>query len=981
MRQQLIFLFSFLLFGTSHYVRAQVVQKKSDKEYTISGVVVDKEDNEEQIGVNIYVESDKMKGTVSDFDGTFTLKANEGDVIIFKYVGYQDYRYTVTKSEENLRIVLQTEAIQINNVIISASRRKEKILDAPASITTIDASSVQKKTGTDMGDHLKNISGVYMQKTGINSGTPSIRGFSGYFTSDVLTLSDYRIAKLPNTGLTQYQMLTGGDDDIDRIEVLRGPAAALYGPNANNGVIHFISKSPIDDQKIKVFGSIGFRQKIKGQLFMQGDETPRYDENNLFKRGIYTVGFYIADTIMTKTPKLKLGYKISSKYFRALDWKYDDPGDPSKIVQFRASSDSVYYYRADGTIDPNGKGELVNNERDEQINNGSVDARFDMRIKDNINMVFNGGFTISNGLITSPVGAFQNKGWRYYYAQARFSWKDLFAQFYVNGNNSNKTIIVPVGGQYIDKSKMYALQLQHASTFLKRIYLVYGFDAFWNRPETEGSINGRNEDNDNMDEYGIYLQGDYKLHPRFNIVFASRVDYNTVNKKVIFSPKVAIAYKPGTGHNLRFTFNRAFKTPASAAYFVDAKQAEIPDGIEVRNVGTPRTGFQYSFANNPNFNNQLLPQFRSPYATDNNQYFSVGDGSINNAAWNGIKNALTKQFLVQFGFDPNSPLAEVAGLLINTLAPPTINDSIGHVVKSLNTTTQRFENNNNWVRTRDIPGLKPTITYSYELGYKGLLFKVLGIALDVYRTDYKNYVAPVTMTTPTVQFNSGELLNEISPIVLQNYNNPSNAIIKTALDAILDNDPKLGGNSNGTGIDEMLTLFQTALDNLPIGVITPMQALGPDMLLITRNIGDVTFYGLDFAANLYLSKNLVMSTNYSWVSKDSIPIDDAVFSFIALNAPKHKFNVGINYTVEKIGLSFGTRFQWNSGFPVNSGNFIGYQKATHDMDLDISYTPKFWKDKFNVTVSIQNLYSNKQQRMIGSPVIGTTGIMRFSYIL
>ena len=49
------------------------------------------------------------------------------------------------------------------------------------------------------------------------------------------------------------------------------------------------------------------------------------------------------------------------------------------------------------------------------------------------------------------------------------------------------------------------------------------------------------------------------------------------------------------------------------------------------------------------------------------------------------------------------------------------------------------------------------------------------------------------------------------------------------------------------------------------------------------------------------------------------------------------------------------------------------------MDLDISYTPKFLKDKFNVAVSIQNLYSHKQQRLIGSPIIGTTGVMKLSY--
>jgi outer membrane receptor protein involved in Fe transport len=300
-------------------------------------------------------------------------------------------------------------------------------------------------------------------------------------------------------------------------------------------------------------------------------------------------------------------------------------------------------------------------------------------------------------------------------------------------------------------------------------------------------------------------------------------------------------------------------------------------------------------------------------------------------------------------------------------------------VKNLNTTTQRFEPNTTWQKTQNIPGLKPTITYSYEFGYKGLLFKMLGLSIDVYRTDFKDFIAPVTMTTPTVQFNAEQLLSIVGPQILDNYNNPDNEMFKTVLDGILDTRADLGGNSNGTGSDELLALFQTALENLPIGVVTPMETTGPNMLLVTRNIGDVTIYGVDFGANAYLSKNLVLTTNYSWISRDSITLDDAVFSFIALNSPRHKFNIGANYTIEKIGLSFGARFQYNSGFPVNSGNFIGYQQATHDMDLDISYTPKFLDDKFNVSVSVQNLYSHKQQRLIGSPVIGTTGMMKLSY--
>lgn len=107
---------------------------------------------------------------------------------------------------------------------------------------------------------------------------------------------------------------------------------------------------------------------------------------------------------------------------------------------------------------------------------------------------------------------------------------------------------------------MYSVQAQHSSElFKKRVNLVYGFDAFFTRPNTDGTLNGKYEDSDAIDEYGVYLQGDYKLHPRFSVVVATRLDYNTAVKKLLFSPKVALVYKPGTGHNLRFTFNRAFK--------------------------------------------------------------------------------------------------------------------------------------------------------------------------------------------------------------------------------------------------------------------------------------------------------------------------------------------------------------------------------------------------------------------------------------
>jgi hypothetical protein len=92
-------------------------------------------------------------------------------------------------------------------------------------------------------------------------------------------------------------------------------------------------------------------------------------------------------------------------------------------------------------------------------------------------------------------------------------------------------------------------------------------------------------------------------------------------------------------------------------------------------------------------------------------------------------------------------------------------------------------------------------------------------------------------------------------------------------------------------------------------------------------------------------------------------------------------NVGLNYFAEKIGLNVGVKFNWSAGYPVLSGNFIGRVNPTHDMDIDISYTPAFFHNHYNVTVSISNLYNKQQQYFVGSPVMGLMGICKMTYTL
>jgi outer membrane receptor protein involved in Fe transport len=223
-------------------------------------------------------------------------------------------------------------------------------------------------------------------------------------------------------------------------------------------------------------------------------------------------------------------------------------------------------------------------------------------------------------------------------------------------------------------------------------------------------------------------------------------------------------------------------------------------------------------------------------------------------------------------------------------------------------------------------------------------------------------------------------MNYLSPLISQNYNN-LNPIVKLAMNAFLDQSPTFGGNNNGSGDDEFVRLIRRAVENLPIGVITPVEAGAPNLLLVTRNIGDITLYGVDFNSNLYLPKGITLNANYSFVDKDSVQVESAPLGYVALNSPKHRVNVGVNYFMEKIGLNVGVKFNWSSGYPVLSGNFIGRVAPTHDMDLDISYTPKFLKDHFNVSLSFNNLYNRKQQYFVGAPTMGLMSVCKMTYTL
>ena len=224
----------------------------------IQETVKDANTQEGLIGVNIIIKNNSTSGTATDIDGNFTLQSDKDFpwTIEISYTGYATKEITVTSNNEIVNIGL-SEGINMAEIIVQGYRGGGKADKAVASISVLSERTL--KTTSDIADPVKslnNIPGVNIQSQSANRINISMRGSSGLFGTSVFPIMDYRSLIGPGIGTFQSDQSGISLLDLDRIQVVRGPASALYGPGVTQGVVHFITKSPIDKPgtSIELFG-------------------------------------------------------------------------------------------------------------------------------------------------------------------------------------------------------------------------------------------------------------------------------------------------------------------------------------------------------------------------------------------------------------------------------------------------------------------------------------------------------------------------------------------------------------------------------------------------------------------------------------------------------------------------------------------------------------------------------------------------------
>jgi len=236
---------------------------------TVKGTVTDN-NGQPLPGANIIVVG-TTTGTISDFDGKFTLTYNQEPPfsIQISSVGFETVTKEITTNPQTVEVIL-VEGTSLDEVVISASRTPERIFESPVTVERFGLKEIKNTASADFYDGLENLKGVDVNTNSLTFKSVNTRGFATFANTRFMQLVDGMDNSTPALNFPIGNLMGMNETDIQSVELLPGAASALYGANAFNGILFMRSKSPFDHQGISGY----YKQGMTSQD-AAGDNTYR----------------------------------------------------------------------------------------------------------------------------------------------------------------------------------------------------------------------------------------------------------------------------------------------------------------------------------------------------------------------------------------------------------------------------------------------------------------------------------------------------------------------------------------------------------------------------------------------------------------------------------------------------------------------------------------------------------------------------------
>jgi iron complex outermembrane receptor protein len=441
----------------------------------------------------------------------------------------------------------ETVKLREEVVVVSASKTESTLVNAPATISVLSADTIESSPAQNYGDLLRSVPGLNVIQTSARDINITSRQATSTLTNSQLVLLDGRSIYLDFFGLVLWDFLPQSPSEIKQIEVVRGPASAVWGANALTGVVNVITKSPRETE--------GFNLNLSAGVFNRAGGSREDDGNGQQFGGNFS---------FAKAPSDKTSFRLSAGYFNS-----DPYSRPVGVVPItRHPLDNTVVNG--GGIFPGDSDAPGNNFENQGTSQPKVDLRIDRDFDDGGRLTFQGGYSGTDGIIHTGLGPFdiQSPSWLAY-PKIQYTKGALRIAAFANITDVTAPNLLARNadtGQFVEldfKTQTYDFEIGHSTVLGGKHILSYGGNVRQNNFDI--SITPNSED---RTEFGGYFQEEFFLD-KFRLAVGARVDKFGNLEDPVFSPRVSMMFKPAPSHSIRASFNRAFRAPSTINNYLD----------------------------------------------------------------------------------------------------------------------------------------------------------------------------------------------------------------------------------------------------------------------------------------------------------------------------------------------------------------------------------------------------------------------------
>lgn len=423
-------------------------------------------------------------------------------------------------------------------VVVSASRSQVALEDAPTTITVIDETTIDTAPAQNLGDLLRTVPGVNVVQGSARDINVASRQASPFLTGSQLAMVDGRPIYFDFFSIIMWDLISVSTTDVKQIEVVRGPASAMWGANAATGVVNLVTKDPRDSQ--------GLELTLSGGAFERAAEA-----GGTGGTGSFNVRW--ADAVDDRLAyRISAGYTISDPFERptGLIPLADTPIEPVVTVGGGSFDDAAYANV--GTKQP------------------KVDLRLDQELEGEGRLVYSAGYAGTAGIFHSPIGPFDlDEDTWLGYGQVAYTRGGLKASVFANYLRAHGRNLISIDENEEPLTLDFTngicdLDLGYRDLLGNRHLVSFGGNIRYNSFDLSTLAPGA----DHHRQAGAYIQDEIDLDS-FRLALALRADDFSNLDEVIVSPRAAVIWSPAPGHSLKLSYNRAFRAPSAIENHID----------------------------------------------------------------------------------------------------------------------------------------------------------------------------------------------------------------------------------------------------------------------------------------------------------------------------------------------------------------------------------------------------------------------------